>query len=339
MLSNGPKAPQTGDARAGRREKISRPPFDRREDSAPDDEGGASDEIINSLGVRLVGIRAGEFWMGNPESAESLARTFTQYEPERIAALCDEEPRHTVRITRPFYFARHPLTIGQFRQFVELSGYCPESERDGLGGWGYNPSIAYFEGRKPEYSWRNPGFAQDDRHPVVNVTWNDAVAVCDWLSRSEQRKYRLPTEAEWEFACRAGTTTRYYAGDDPESLVTVANLYDAETRALFPQWSKFAVSGSDGFAFTAPVGSYLPNDWGLYDMHGNVWEWCADWYAADYYRRSPVDAPPGPATGEVRVRRGGSWHSWPLYMRSSYRNWNTPETRYVLLGFRLALDA
>ncbi len=231
------------------------------------------------------------------------------------------------------------MTVGQFARFVAESGYQSEAERDGSGGWGYRSEIAYFEGRKSDYSWRNPGFPQDERHPVVNVTWNDAVALCEWLSRREGLHYRLPSEAEWEFACRAGTTSRYHSGDDPEELVTVANLFDAACRPLFGQWEKFAVLASDGFAFTAPVGSLRPNSLGLYDMHGNVWEWCADWYADDYYRNSPVDDPAGPESGDLRVRRGGSWHSWPLYLRSSYRNWNAPDTRYVLLGMRLAMNA
>ncbi len=219
------------------------------------------------------------------------------------------------------------------------SGYFSEAERDGTGGWGYEPAIQYFAGRKPEYSWRQPGFPQAERHPVVNVTWGDAAALCDWLSRRESRRYRLPTEAEWEYACRAGSRTRWHSGDDAEGLVEVANLFDAACRPLFPQFEKFALAGSDGFAFTAPVGSFRPNAWGLYDMHGNVWEWCADWYADDYYRHSPLDDPAGPESGELRIRRGGSWHSWPLYVRSAYRNWNAPDTRYVLLGFRVAADA
>jgi sulfatase modifying factor 1 len=294
--------------------------------------------FTNSVGMALVKIPAGEFMMGNLESDADLKKAFPLYDPERIEKLADERPAHKVRIRRPFYLDVHEVTIGEFKQFVAGAHYQTESERDGTGGWGYQPKIQYFEGRKPEYSWRNPGFKQLDSHPVVNVSWNDAVAFCDWLSRKEHKTYRLPTEAEWEYACRARTTTRFSVGDDPESLVKVANLYDLRTKKLFPQWEKYAVAGSDGFEFTAPAGSFQPNKFGLYDMHGNVWEWCSDWYSEDYYAHSPIDDPQGPAEGELKVRRGGSWHSWPLYMRSSFRNWNTPETRYVLLGFRVALN-
>ncbi len=170
---------------------------------------------------------------------------------------------------------------------------------------------------------------------MVNVTWQDAIDFCAWLSAKEKATYRLPTEAEWEYACRAGTTTRYHNGDDPEKLVEVANLYDETTRRVFPEWSDYATKASDGFVFTAPVGSFRPNAFGLYDMHGNVWEWCADWHDDEYYAHSPVDDPQGPAEGYIRVRRGGSWHTWPFYMRSSYRNYNDPDTRYLLLGFRV----
>ena len=149
--------------------------------------------------------------------------------------------------------------------------------------------------------------------------------MAQWLSKTEERKYRLPTEAEWEYAARAGTRTRYHNGDDPQGLAQVANTFDARAA---PFWSGFAVhatKGDDGYAFTAPVASFAPNALGLYDMHGNVWEWTND--------------PQGPSKGSVYVGRGGSWHTWPLYVRSSYRNWNSPQTRYTLVGIRLLMEA
>jgi formylglycine-generating enzyme required for sulfatase activity len=293
--------------------------------------------VTNSIGMKLARIPAGEFRMGSDESAESLGRAFPTCEFERIDKLDDEQPLHRVRITKAFYLGVHEVTIDQFRRFTEEAPYEAESDRDGTGGWGYSAEVAYFEGRRPRYSWRDPGFRQAGNHPVVNVTWNDAVAFCEWLSRKEGRTYRLPTEAEWEYACRAGSTTRYQNGDDPEALTDVAALYDRTTKDVFPQWASCAVHGTDGHAFTAPVGIFRPNAFGLCDMHGNVWEWCSDWYGEDYYATSPSNDPQGPETGVVRVRRGGSWHTWHLYMRSSFRNYNTPDTRYVLVGFRVAL--
>ncbi len=308
---------------------------------------GAPQPIENSLGMRFVLVPAGEFQMGSDEAPEALARDFPQYGRERLEQLADEAPVHRVRITRPFYLAQHEVTVGQFRRFLAESGHIPESVADGSGGYGYNrdydPAQSArgdaFEGRDPLYSWRSPGFPQGDDHPVVNVTWNDAMALAKWLSAQEGRTYRLPTEAEWEYACRAGSHTRYASGDAPQSLLAAANVFDADAARNWPHWAAYALAGHDGHAFTAPVGRYAPNAYGLYDMHGNVWEWVADWHDEGYYARSPVDDPQGPEAGTVRVRRGGSWHTWPLYARCAYRNWNSPQTRYTLVGIRLLLEA
>nr|WP_220810550.1 formylglycine-generating enzyme family protein [Noviherbaspirillum aridicola] len=303
--------------------------------------------IENSLGMRFVRIPAGEFMMGSEESPESYAKSFPQYERQRFLKLADEAPVHRVRITRPFYLGQYEVTVGQFRRFLEASGYTPESEADGTGGYGYDAAYDAasssrgdaFEGRNPKYSWRNPGFSQSDEHPVVNVTWNDAAALCKWLSETEGKTYRLPTEAEWEYAARAGTTTRYHSGDDPHSLLKVANVFDAASGRHWKKWAPYALAGDDGYAFTAPAGSFEPNAFGLYDMHGNAWEWTADWHDDTYYAHSPVDDPQGPESGTVRVRRGGSWHTWAFYARSAYRNWNAPDTRYTLVGIRLLREA
>lgn len=301
----------------------------------------------NTLGMQMVLIPAGEFLMGSDASKAELSRHFPGYESKRLRDLADEAPAHRVRLTRPFYMARHEVTVGQFRRFLDASGHVPESIADGTGGYGYNPRYDpattrrgdAFEGRDPRYSWRNPGFPQADDHPVVNVTWNDAQALAAWLSRVEQRRYRLPTEAEWEYACRAGTRSHFHSGDDPASLAAVANVFDADAAVNWPAWKGFALSSRDGFPFTAPVGSFAPNAFGLHDMHGNVWEWTADWHDESYYARSPRDDPQGPADGSVKVRRGGSWHTWPLYARCGYRNWNAPDTRYTLVGIRLVMEA
>lgn len=302
--------------------------------------------IKNSLGMKFILVPAGEFLMGSDEPPDELTKSFPQYEQQRLLELGDEAPVHRVRITQAFYLGQFEVTVGQFRKFVEAAGYIPESVADGTGGYGYNTNYDptksesgdAFEGRDPKYSWRNPGFSQGDNHPVVNVTWNDAVALAIWLSEKEGVKYRLPTEAEWEYACRAGTRTRYTNGDNPESLLKAANVFDAGAKEYWRRWAPFALSGHDGFAFTSPAGSFAPNAWGLYDMHGNVWEWVSDWYAGGYYATSPLNDPQGPTDGNVRVRRGGSWHTWALYARSSYRNWISPNSRYTLVGMRLVRE-
>jgi len=303
--------------------------------------------IENVLGMKFVLIPSGEFMMGSDETIDVLAKDFPLLERQRFVELVDEAPVHRVRITRTFYLGQHEVTVGQFRRFVEESGYRPEAEADGTGGYGYNRDYDpdksargdAFDGRNPVYSWRNPGFVQEETHPVVNVTWNDALAMSRWLSQKEGVKYRLPTEAEWEYAARAGTQTRYYSGNEVQSLLKIANVFDRDAGKNWPKWRNHALEGHDGFEFTAPVGSFVANAFGLYDMHGNVWEWCADWYDENYYSRSPRNDPPGPESGNAHVRRGGSWHTWPFYARSSYRNWNSPSTRYTLVGIRLLREA
>lgn len=311
-----------------------------------DEQGSPPAAIENSLGMKFVLLPAGEFLMGSDESPDTLSKDYPQYERRRVQELEDEAPVHRIRITRPFYLGQFEVTVGQFREFLETSGYIPQSVANGTGAYGYNAkydpaksdSGDAFEGRDSKYSWRNPGFAQGDNHPVLNVTWNDAMALVKWLSEKEGVKYRLPTEAEWEYACRGGTNTRYASGDNPESLTKISNVFDSDSKEHWPRWAQFALPSHDGFAFTSPVGSFAPNAWGLYDMHGNVWEWVSDWYAKDYYAKSPVDDPQGPDDGTVRVRRGGSWHTWPLYARSSYRNWLSQNSRYILVGMRLVRE-
>jgi formylglycine-generating enzyme required for sulfatase activity len=281
---------------------------------------GLAKEITNSIGMKLILIPAGEFMMGSPEGDKGRES--------------DEHP-HRVRITKPFYLGAHEVTLGQFLEFYHRANYKTEAERDGKGGWGYTGDRESPFKQSPEYVAWNSGFPQTKDHPVVNVSWNDAVAFCEWLGRKEGKTYRLPTEAEWEYACRAGTTTRYYFGDDSEGLVRAGNVRDMTTKATFPGWT--TESGSDGYVFTAPVGRFQPDPFGLYDMHGNVWEWCADWAGGDYYQSSPVDDPTGPASGSFRESRGGSWYDAPGSCRAANRNCSSPDYRSFNLGFRVAL--
>ena len=315
----------------------------------------AQPTLRDGLGVDFVRIPAGEFRMGSNESVAALALAFpnlpAEKQAERLAELIDEAPVHRVRITRPFWLGRTEVTVGQFRRFLLASGHLPESVADGTGGYGFDARRAgapagapeargdAFAGRDPRWSWADPGFAQGDDHPVVNVTFNDALAMARWLSRSEGRVYRLPTEAEWEYACRAGQSTRFQGGDEARSLQGAAKLFEQTSAADWPRWSAQAQPWRDGWRFTAPVASFAANAFGLHDMHGNVWEWVADRYDENYYARSPLDDPQGPDEGHLRVRRGGSWHSWPIYARCSYRNWNSEQTRYTLVGFRLLREA
>jgi formylglycine-generating enzyme required for sulfatase activity len=295
-------------------------------------------DLGGGVKMELVLIPAGEFKMGSGESAEATAAFFNKtYGEDFLKAdfFKDEHPQHRVRITKPFYLCTCHVTRGQFRQFVKDSGYTTDAEKgEKPGAFGWDPDEKKFK-LNEKYSWRNAGFEQTDEHPVVNVSWNDAVAFCKWLSHKEGITYRLPTEAEWEYACRAGTTTRYYSGDDPETLAEVGNVADAAVKTKFPDW-KYTIKASDGYVFTAPVGSFKPNAFGLYDMHGNAWQWCADWCAAKYYAESPADDPTGPDSGDFRVLRGGSWGLGPYCSRSAIRFRITPDYRDNNTGFRVA---
>ena len=196
----------------------------------------------------------------------------------------DEKPEHRVRITKPFYLGKYEVTQEQWAAVM-----------------GNNPSR--FQGPK---------------NPVEQVSWDDCQEFCRRLSAKEGKEYRLPTEAEWEYACRAGSTGEYCFGDEGSRL------------------GEYAWYLSNSQRETHAVGQKRPNAWGLYDMHGNVWEWCADHYDQDYYRNSPVDDPQGPSGGAYRVNRGGSWVSTAGFCRSANRGRNSPGIRGNSLGFRLA---
>ena len=271
--------------------------------------------LTNGIGMKLVMIPAGEFLMGSPPSEELRMK---------------DERQHRVRITRSFYLSVHEVTVGQFRQFVDQTEYQTDLERDGGRGYGMDTACWKPDPGAP-CSWRNPGFLQGDDHPVVNVSWNDAAAFCSWLSRKEAACYRLPTEAEWEYACRAGTTTCFFSGDSKDSLEGVANI-----RAGSPYPGPGFVSWSDGYRFTSPVGRFQKNPFGLYDMHGNVWEWCLDWYNPTYDSRLPAKDPKGSYSRGRRVARGGSFFYLVWTARCANRAAFRPDFSWPTIGFRVA---
>jgi formylglycine-generating enzyme required for sulfatase activity len=282
--------------------------------------------------------------MGSDEPAERLAREFPQLEAERFAALADEALVHRVLIARPFWLGRTKVTVGQFRAFVSASGHVPESVADGTGAYGFDAARAAaplvdgdaFVGREPRWSWENRGFAQGEDHPVVNVSWHDAVAMAAWLSRREGRRYRLPTEAEWEMPAGPARAPAGIRGTTP---------------ALWPgrpmcSTSTLRPSGRAGrrWRLRCTTAGASPQRWGSSPPTISVCttctatssEWVADRYAEDVYAQSNAADPAGPAEGHLRARRGGSWHSWAFYTRCAFRNGNTPSTRYVLPGLAAA---
>lgn len=304
-----------------------------------------SGALSDSLGQPYVRIPAGRFEMGTAASRASLLAALPGIEPKRIDELADERPAHMVTISRAFLLGKYEVTVGAFADFVAKSGYVAESIADGSGGFAYSaehdrnrPEAAdAFKGRDPAYSWHDPGFAQTRAHPVTNVSLHDAQAMAAWLSKQEGHTYRLPTEAEWEYSCKAGSNSLFPSGDASESLADVANTFDQAALPHWQRWHDKALKRNDRFAFTAPVGQYRANAFGLHDMVGNVWEWVSDHYSDDHYAQSPSVDPQGPNDGPF-VRRGGSWHTWAIYARCGFRNYNTAQSRYPLLGFRLVRE-
>ena len=306
-----------------------------------------SADLGGGMRMELVLIPAGKFKMGSGESAKETAAFFNKTYRENFPPdleegveanfFQNEHPQHEVSITKPFFMGMHHVTRGQFNQFVADTAYKTDTEKDkNLLAWGWDSDKKQFSNDK-KYSWQNTGFKQTDEHPVVNVTWIDAMAFCKWLSKKEGKTYRLPTEAEWEYSYRAGTTTRYPSGDDPKTLGKVtdlADLVDATVRAKMPDW-KYMIRHSDNYMFTSPVGKSKPNAFGLYDMYGNAFQWCSDWYGDKYYAQSLAIDPTGPDSGKDRVIRGGTWTFRPLGARCAERSRTEPDGRNCAAGFRV----
>ncbi len=308
--------------------------FDGHENS-----GGTSPNLghghLNSIGMKLIRIPAGRFVMGSQSQAPISPLTAAGI--SSAAAFSDEHPPHSVTISSPFYMGMFEVTVAQFAEFVRDSGYVTEAHRDGRGGEGWNANAKAFVS-SAEHNWTTPGFAQSSSHPVVLVSWNDAEAFCEWLSRREGKTYRLPYEAEWEYACRAGSQTRYQHGNIAHDLERFANVFD-EGSSRFLAVQKESTDGDDAFLFTAPTGSFLPNRFGLFDMQGNVWEWCRDGYLPTYYASSPAVDPKGSPGGMNKSMRGGSFFSGSEGCRSAKRNFAGSTHRSAVLGFRIVMEA
>lgn len=216
----------------------------------------------------------------------------SESEEERIS----DEQQHTVRITKAFYLGKYEVTQGEWKAVM---------------------------GSEP---WKGQQFGKEGADfPATSVSWEAAADFCQKLSKKEGKEYRLPTEAEWEYACRGGKATRFHFGDD-ETVFGGYAWYDKNALDINEQYAH-------------PVGQKKKNPFGLYDMHGNVWEWSSDWYAEKYYASSPTNDPQGSETGSIRVHRGGSWGSWPVYCRSALRNGDSPSAKFGSLGFRLACSS
>jgi sulfatase modifying factor 1 len=273
-----------------------------------------------ALADDLARIPAGHFAMGSTQ----VETTALGVIPEIAAG---ERPRHEVSVPA-LSLARHDVTRGQFAAFVAATGYAPTP---GCKVW-YGKASAV----KPDAGWRSPGFPQTDRDPVVCVSRTDALAYIAWRSRKDGRAYRLPSEAEWEYAARAGDTGVSPWAGDPARQCALANGASATYGKAFPEEPYVTRACADGYAFTAPVGSFRPNPFGLYDMLGNVWQWTAD-CRHDGYEGAPTD---GSAwTGgdcSAAVRRGGAWFDGLWLLRYAIRKNGDVDRRDNGTGFRLA---
>ncbi len=269
---------------------------------------GIEVETTNSVGMKMILIPPGEFLMGSTDEQIDAALKVAgeiradQLSKDRIEK--SERPQHKVTITKPFLMSATEATVGQFKKFAASTGYQTEAEK-----------VAESK------TYLSPGYTVTDDLPAAFITWNDAVAYCKWIGEQESTSYRLPTEAEWEYACRAGTTTQYSFGDD----VALADQYG---------WYTKNASGK-----SHPVGTKLPNGFGLFDMHGNLYEWCGDYFDEKWYSTSTPNNPDGPPVGSDRVFRGGSCSSFPTSCRSAHRRTSLPSYRnYVGIRCVTMLD-
>jgi formylglycine-generating enzyme required for sulfatase activity len=255
----------------------------------------------------MVVIPAGSFDMGSPDG--------------EAGRLDWEGPVHRVNV-RAFALGRTHITRGQFAAFVRATGYDAD---DRCG----RPVV------RSGVNWRNPGFPQEDTHPVVCVSLKDARAYAQWLSRRTGNKYRLPSEAEWEYAARAGTTTARFWGESPDQACGYANVMDTTGKSQVADVIGDIHNCSDGYAYTAPAGTYKPNAFGLYDMIGNAWQWTEDCWREGYAGVSTDGSAWRRGNCGRRVLRGASWYDGPPKARSAKQAKNDPAIRYENHGFRL----
>lgn len=244
----------------------------------------------------MVVVPAGPFWMGSETGRP------------------DERPRHRVDLDA-YQIDTYEVTNARYARFVEAGGYTTPALWSSAG-WAWKNRLHVTQ---PAH-WTNPAW-NGPTQPVVGVSWFEAEAFCRFVGK------RLPTEAEWEYACRAGTTTALHLGD-------VVDSHQANFNGLSPYG---AGRGGSFLRRTSPVGEYPANKFGLYDMHGNVMEWCSDWYDAGYYSKSPKEDPTGPESGKERVTRGGSWSNSGKACRSAVRTKLAPEQSHYGLGFRVVM--
>lgn len=331
------------------------------ESNAGETHASATSDQATKIGIEFVEVLPGRYQRGFQDDDRAENRFKIIHEFSTAPDLKNERPDHWVILSRGFEMAKSEVTVGQFRSFVEATGYVTDAEKES-GALGFFPSEKNHVDRfhtDAAITWRDPGFAQTDAHPVVAVSWRDAQAFCAWLTETSPGRFRLPSEAEWEYACRAGTKTWYSWGVEPDEAYSHANVADGSLEAVAENTTRYQravalkADEGDGVAFTAPVQSYQPNDWGLYDMHGNVWEWCQDRWMENLYdsyfknvpwpeRKNVTVTDPlfeekteSHNYGDWRVLRGGAWTCAPVSVRCSIRTFAEAKDAAVYTGFRV----
>ena len=281
--------------------------------------------VLVALAVLAVGVGAWAFWprqrqweeitldLGNNVTMRLVlipAGNFVMGSPDSEGGRYpDEGPQHEVTISRPFYMGVFEVTQEQYEQVMGT----------------------------------NPSFFKGPANPVESVSWDNAMEFCEKLSEKTGKKVTLPTEAQWEYACRAGSTTAFHTGDDlkpgrANAVFSASGPPGAWEKAMDWVRKRLGMKAKPVGAQTLPVGGFPPNAFGLYDMHGNVWEWCADWYGEDYYANANNTDPTGPASGSFRVFRGGGWGYDPSLCRSAGRIRGVPDYRIIFIfGFRVVV--
>jgi formylglycine-generating enzyme required for sulfatase activity len=296
-------------------------------------------DLGQGIKLKLVKVPAkGQTFSIGSSTAEQAKVVQKYFNSKRPTAL-DFEFDKTLTLTDDFYIGQCEVTRGQFRRFVEDTNYTTDTEATD-GGYGWNEELKKFEGRDRKYSWKNYGVSSEtDDHPVTNITRNDARKFCEWLANKSDgkirlREVRLPGEAEWEFACRAGSRGRFSFGDDHNRLTEFANVQDETWAKTFAKSS--VIPTKDGHAFSAPMGQFKPNAFGLYDMHGNVWEWVEDYYGKYSALPKQRNAIQTVNQGQKRpVMRGGAWYVGPSDCRCANRWLVGIGGRYGSGGFRV----
>jgi formylglycine-generating enzyme required for sulfatase activity len=292
--------------------------------------------------LRLVKVAAKgkTFTIGSTKEEED--HVVKRYFDGKRPASLDSEEATSVTLTDDYYIGQFEVNRAQFRRFVADTHYVTDAEMS-EGGYGYDEAARKFEGRDRKYNWQNTGVSSaGEQHPVTNVSRSDARKFCEWLLKKcdgkvQVREVRLPGEAEWEYACRAGSAGRFCSGDDDERLAKVANIADAAWTEKLGGPNAKAIKSSDGHAFAAPVGQYQPNEFGLYDLHGNVWEWVEDYFGKYSVLPKERNAIQRNEQGEIRpILRGGAWYLGPAACRSANRYVvGAGNSRYGAAGFRI----